>query len=216
MKSIKGFLNRFHHIMTAVSFAEAGEFDTAGDMVNKTGEDDNAPSENNAPFGSSFHYYRTILESNETAIEIITNMSSTQSPDHGCDPDHIRDSYSKLCLAMRTSLQHFDILTKYKYHSLRSIYNRIDIQIRTAMAAGITSNCAEYHVSSPSEEASPVLKYIAPLNLVDPIFDNFTPEGCRTMHDILRFMHVKAVYALTKRSAKNLHSVPRDLSPLLR
>ncbi len=34
-----------------------------------------------------------------------------------------------------------------------------------------------------------VLKYIAPLNLTDPDASNFTPEGCRTIHDIIRFAH---------------------------
>ena len=34
-----------------------------------------------------------------------------------------------------------------------------------------------------------VLKYIAPLNLTDPDASDFTPEGCRTIHDIIRFAH---------------------------
>ena len=38
-----------------------------------------------------------------------------------------------------------------------------------------------------------VLKRISPLNLVDPSDRNFTPEGCRTLHDITRFVHEKAV-----------------------
>jgi pyruvate,water dikinase len=41
-----------------------------------------------------------------------------------------------------------------------------------------------------------VLRYISMLNLVDPMQDNFSPEGCRTMHDIIRFMHEKAVTEL--------------------
>ncbi len=41
-----------------------------------------------------------------------------------------------------------------------------------------------------------VLRYISMLNLVDPAQDNFLPEGCRTMHDIIRFMHEKAVTEL--------------------
>lgn len=33
------------------------------------------------------------------------------------------------------------------------------------------------------------LKRIAPLNLTDPKDPNFSPEGCQTLHDIIRFAH---------------------------
>ncbi len=38
-----------------------------------------------------------------------------------------------------------------------------------------------------------VLKKIEPLNLFDPHDENFTPRGCRTYHDLTRFIHEKAV-----------------------
>ena len=41
-----------------------------------------------------------------------------------------------------------------------------------------------------------LLRYIAPLNLIDPLRDEFTPQACRTMHDILRFIHEKSVAEL--------------------
>jgi len=34
-----------------------------------------------------------------------------------------------------------------------------------------------------------VLTYIAPLNLTDPEEPDFTPQGCRTLHDIIRYAH---------------------------
>lgn len=41
-----------------------------------------------------------------------------------------------------------------------------------------------------------VLKKIAPLNLLNPREKNFTPWGCKTFHDITRFVHEKAVEEL--------------------
>ncbi len=41
-----------------------------------------------------------------------------------------------------------------------------------------------------------LLKRIAPLNLTNPQDSNFTPEGCRSVHDVIRFVHEKAVQEL--------------------
>jgi pyruvate,water dikinase len=41
-----------------------------------------------------------------------------------------------------------------------------------------------------------VLKKITPLNLFDPYDKNFIPSGCKTYHDITRFIHEKAVERL--------------------
>jgi pyruvate,water dikinase len=41
-----------------------------------------------------------------------------------------------------------------------------------------------------------LLRYISPLNLVDPLRDEFMPQARRTMHDILRFIHEKSVAEL--------------------
>jgi pyruvate,water dikinase len=38
-----------------------------------------------------------------------------------------------------------------------------------------------------------MLRFISPLNLTDPDTENFRPEGCRTLHDIVRFCHEQAV-----------------------
>jgi len=41
-----------------------------------------------------------------------------------------------------------------------------------------------------------LLKAVAPLNLIDPLLKEFRMENCETYHDILRFIHEKAVQEL--------------------
>lgn len=49
-----------------------------------------------------------------------------------------------------------------------------------------------------------ILKYITPLNLVDPKGNNFTPDGCNTYHDITRFCHEKAVKEMFNSGKNNM------------
>jgi pyruvate,water dikinase len=58
-------------------------------------------------------------------------------------------------------------------------------------------------VQTPAFEEAPefrqlrrILKRIAPLNLIDPAAPDFTPQGCQSVHDIIRFIHEKAVEEL--------------------
>ena len=41
-----------------------------------------------------------------------------------------------------------------------------------------------------------MLTRIAPLHLIDPQAPDFTPEGCTSVHDVIRFIHEKAVEEL--------------------
>ncbi len=40
------------------------------------------------------------------------------------------------------------------------------------------------------------LDLISPLSMLDPVSASFSPEGCKTMHDILRYVHEKAVHEM--------------------
>ncbi len=57
---------------------------------------------------------------------------------------------------------------------------------------------------------SDVLALISPLNLKDPDADTFTPEHCRTVHDVIRFSHekvVKEMFGLAGQRADGVQSV---------
>jgi pyruvate, water dikinase len=41
-----------------------------------------------------------------------------------------------------------------------------------------------------------ILRRVAPLHLIDPQSHDFTPEGCESVHDMIRFIHEKAVQEL--------------------
>jgi len=60
----------------------------------------------------------------------------------------------------------------------------------------LDSPCARRDLISDSpfmRRMKSIMSFISLLELVDPGADNFTPEGCRSLHDILRFCHEKAV-----------------------
>lgn len=52
-----------------------------------------------------------------------------------------------------------------------------------------------------------VMKWVIPLNLVDPEDERFKPEFCETLHDIARFAHQKAMHEMFKISKE----LPEDV-----
>ncbi|MDH3349136.1 MAG: PEP-utilizing enzyme [Desulfobulbaceae bacterium] len=74
----------------------------------------------------------------------------------------------------------------------REVYRgRLDLLVRTESAReGV------YLYSNELRVLRRLLRKIAPLNLIDPSSSGFVPENCRTLHDIIRFSHEKAVEGL--------------------
>ncbi len=56
-----------------------------------------------------------------------------------------------------------------------------------------------------------LMRYITPLHLVNPLEEEFTPAKCRSVHDLIRFMHEMAVQALVADANRQAGSLARRL-----
>ena len=86
-------------------------------------------------------------------------------------------------------------------------------QVRQVMERARTSSVRMDELSEFRKKRY-LLRYIAPLNLVDPLRDEFIPQACKTMHDVLRFIHEKSVAELieTAQSGVKAGAVKLDLT----
>ncbi len=61
----------------------------------------------------------------------------------------------------------------------------------------------DFEGSPALKQLREILKMITPLNLTDPRSPQFSPKGCKTLHDITRFAHevaMRAIFELSKES----------------
>jgi len=74
----------------------------------------------------------------------------------------------------------------------------------------VDSPCARRNLLADSpfmHRLGPIMSFISALELVDPESADFTPQGCRSHHDIIRFVHEKAVAAMFQLSDIRLRKV---------
>jgi pyruvate,water dikinase len=88
---------------------------------------------------------------------------------------------------------------------------------RRLVLRGKLANC-EQRVKKQPPRTSPlfhclhmVIKFTSPLVLVNPAAREFAPEYCRSLHDIIRFCHEKAVQGMFFQSTDSLLRKPKGL-----
>lgn len=81
------------------------------------------------PFDLLFRRFRDVLESQNRAIEIITDMGEKLGGEFLFDTNYISVSYSKLFSAVLETISYFDSLTRGRYSELREVVKRLDAQI---------------------------------------------------------------------------------------
>jgi pyruvate,water dikinase len=78
----------------------------------------------------------------------------------------------------------------------------VDATGRTVYRGRVAALLAEITPVNPIRDSptynrmKAALKRIAPLTLTDPAREDFTPAGCRTLHDVIRFAHEMAMQAM--------------------
>ena len=82
-------------------------------------------------------------------------------------------------------------------HSITVTVHTADRKVYEGRVQSLIENpCAKRNLFEKSpfmRRLKYVIDFISPLKLIDPSSDMFKPEGCRSMHDIIRFCHEKAV-----------------------
>ncbi len=97
----------------------------------------------------------------------------------------------------------------------------VDADRRAVFNSAVTSLPARPAAPAPLMSGSPIYntlqqisRSVVPLNLLEPDAPNFTPGNCRTLHDLTRFIHEKAVqemftfgkiHTFPERSSKQLY-----------
>jgi pyruvate,water dikinase len=82
----------------------------------------------------------------------------------------------------------------------------------------MTDVCARRDLTADSplsRRLTYIISFISPLRLVDPESPDFTPENCRSLHDIIRFSHEKAVqemFSLGNRSPRKTRNTKKFVS----
>jgi pyruvate,water dikinase len=80
-------------------------------------------------------------------------------------------------------------------------YNNVYAGIITELLEPDQSRMNELADSPVFRTLKAVLKEVVPLNLINPQSENFRPEGCRTLHDIVRVAHefsMREMFKLTE------------------
>ncbi len=76
----------------------------------------------------------------------------------------------------------------------RRIYRGRVVELLTYQA----TTTMDLHMAPEFRMLRRILREVSRLNLVDPLMQEFRPEGCKTFHDVLRFIHETAVLHLVE------------------
>lgn len=98
---------------------------------------------------------------------------------------HLRSNIERIFQKSLVIINYLNELSNKKYFKLLKKYEEIEAQIKSQFNLALENSQND----SILEE---IMKFIVPLNLVNPFSLDFNLENCQTLHDIIRFAQEKA------------------------
>jgi hypothetical protein len=164
---------------------------------------------------AQYREFHRLLESNEAALErmgSLTELLAREEPFAYLSAEHL------LGEILESTLQSIEALSRLaggRHSALRHRLDGIAGEVRRALIGAMADRAARPRSGEPEEseeaarlpdpawesfKAGPVFQAVnaaalcvTPLELTDPHAASFSPRGCRTAHDVLRYCHEAAI-----------------------
>lgn len=130
-----------------------------------------------------YEAFRGLLQSDKDAHELMAGLQELVYDKKTMDQAAFYAIYDRLAGAVSNMVEHFLRIAPISYFVLPYYLKKIDSCIRGLLVSE----------SSSPQMFHKLMRYIDHLNLLDTSHPSFSPQGCRSMHDIIRFVHEKAI-----------------------
>ncbi len=138
----------------------------------------------------------SVLVTKTSPPDLVKAISRTAAviSEKGSRASHFATVAREFGVPFLTNVEH--VFSHFPHGSKITVDGNLGIVISGIHREYITTNQPPKTESPYLRILTEALKFITPLELTDPQGENFTPEGCRSMHDIIRFCHEKALHTM--------------------
>ncbi|UKL13634.1 hypothetical protein [Dissulfurimicrobium hydrothermale] len=133
-----------------------------------------------------YRAFKSLLESDKEAHAVIAGLQELVYGKDAASNEAVQGLYKSLRDAVGNMIECLLEMVPGSYLALPWSFKKIDDDIMRHMSGRL----------SPYHDFKDMMVFIDHLNLLDPSHHSFRPQGCRSMYDIIRFVHEKAIYEM--------------------
>jgi hypothetical protein len=168
----------WHRLIQYLKGASRQDDDAADKAVSKT-------------FRKQYARFRRLLGANAALAELMADMEGKLSDKSPYSMTYVRHAAEQAVNKSRLMARSLDEMSGGKYAGLSRAVERIEKELHSLLGDNAPCRQAHLPVTMPPSEGHTALhdvsRLILPLNLIDPASAGFSPEGCQTLHDVMRF-----------------------------